>query len=228
MMNTPSPRNPAETQERILDAAESLFAEHGFAATGLRMVTGQAGVNLAAVNYHFGGKEGLLREVFQRRLGWLNTERLDRLDRLEAEAGGAPIAPARILEAFFGPALELAADRHGGGHDFMRLLGRTYADPAAFIRRFLAEGSASTLDRFRIALIRALPGVAEEEIVWRLMFMLGAMSYAIVGTDTLRLAIGFGVAADGADPADLGPRLMTFLLGGMRAPLPSGKDREPA
>lgn len=227
-MKSANSRNPAATQERILDAAEALFAEHGFTATGLRMITAQAEVNLAAVNYHFGSKEALLQQVFQRRLGWLNSERLARLEILEAATEDGVLAPARILEAFFGPALELAADRAQGGRAFMRLLGRTYADPADFIRRFLAEGSAETLERFRAALVRALPGVSEEEILWRLMFMLGAMSYAIVGTETLRLALGLAVPAEGGEAGALGPRLMSFLLGGMRAPIPRGEDREPA
>lgn len=212
-------RTSADTRERILDAAEALFALNGFEATGLRMITGQAGVNSAAVNYHFGGKEGLIRQVFQRRLQWLNAERLLRLDALEAAAGGAPLTPTSIIEAFFGPALEMAADTENGGHAFMHLLGRTYAEPAAFIRRFLAEGSAPMLDRFRVALIRALPDVPEEEIVWRLMFMLGAMSFSIAGTESLRLVTGFSGAP--SDPAALAPRLLSFLLGGMRAPLPA-------
>ena len=46
----------SETVERILDAAEQLFAERGFAETSLRLITSKAGVNLAAVNYHFGSK----------------------------------------------------------------------------------------------------------------------------------------------------------------------------
>ena len=61
-----------DTRQRILDAAESLFTESGFDATTLRQITGAAEVNLAAVNYHFGSKEELIREVFRRRPTWLN------------------------------------------------------------------------------------------------------------------------------------------------------------
>ena len=79
----------ADTKERILDAAELLFAEHGFSGTSLRAVTGEAEVNLAAVNYHFGSKMGLFKAVVLRRVGPLNEERLRMLDALEArvEAG---------------------------------------------------------------------------------------------------------------------------------------------
>ena len=59
----------SETVERILDAAEQLFAEKGFAETSLRLITSKAGVNLAAVNYHFGSKKALIQAVFSRFLG---------------------------------------------------------------------------------------------------------------------------------------------------------------
>ena len=79
-----------DTRLRILDAAELLFTQHGFEGTTLRQITGAAEVNLAAVNYHFGSKEELIREVFRRRLTWLNQQRLQELDRLEAAAAGEP------------------------------------------------------------------------------------------------------------------------------------------
>jgi AcrR family transcriptional regulator len=218
----------ADTRLRILDAAETLFTEQGLEATTLRQITAAAEANLAAVNYHFGSKEELIREVFRRRLTWLNQQRLQELDRLEAQAGGAPLKPSRILEAFFGVALRMSADTRGGGRNFMKLLGRTYSKPSEFIRGFLAEEYAAVLARFKAALVRALPGVPGEEILWRFHFMLGAMSYAISGTDALHV-----VAEDALDDSDgeaLYARLMSFMIGGLRAPLParSAKSNKPA
>ncbi len=215
-------KSAPETRSRILDAAEALFVEHGFDGTSMRQITSHAGVNLAAVNYHFGSKDALIQEVFRRRLTELNRQRLMALDRLEAEAGGAPLKPSRIVEAFFGTAIALAADTEHGGHTFMRLLGRTYTDPNAFVRQFLAEEYAEVLERFLDALYRAVPEVPREEILWRFHFMMGAMSYAIAGTDGLQLFAG---KFDDADPARLMPRLMSFLLGGLRAPLPEFVER---
>ena len=77
---------PVATKDRILDAAESLFMEHGFEATSLRSITAAADVNLAAVNYHFGSKEELFQAVLTRRLDPMNQERLDLLTALEREA----------------------------------------------------------------------------------------------------------------------------------------------
>ncbi len=206
-----------DTRERILDAAEALFVEHGFEATTMRMITGRAGVNLASINYHFGSKEALIQDVFRRRLTWLNEARLNALDRFENEAKGAPLKPHQIVEAFFGVSLRMAADTEHGGHTFMRLLGRTYTEPTAFVRQFLADEYAAVVPRFKQALFRSLPDVPPEEILWRFHFMLGAMSYAIAGTDALQLVAECEL--DEKDPEALARRLMPFLLGGLRAPL---------
>lgn len=223
-------KNNHDTRERILDVAERLFMENGFEGTSMRVITTAAEVNLAAVNYHFGSKEALLCEVFRRRLGWLNQQRLHALDALEAQAGGAPLKPSLILEAFFGTLLRMGEDQSLGGMTFLRLLGRTLTDPAEFIRTFFASEYAEVIARYKQALFRALPDVPKAEIVWRLHFMLGAMSYAIAGTDVLRVVTGCelgDLAGEGAGDPDgdsalarrLSQRLMPFLLGGLRAPL---------
>lgn len=216
MLSSDEGRNGSDTRERILDAAEALFAAQGFDATSMRMITGRAGVNLAAVNYHFGSKQGLFEAVFHRRITQLNDARTRSMDRLEALAGGGVIKPSQILEGFFGPALAMAADVEHGGFSFMRLLARTYSEPTDFIRKFMAREYADVMNRYVDALYRALPGVPVDEIHWRLHFMLGAVAYAISGIDALRI---LGGSMDD-DPAHLGPRLMAFLLGGLRAPLP--------
>ena len=101
----------------------------------------------------------MLREVFRRRLDWLNAERLRVLDALETEAGGKPVKPSQIVEAFFGTLLEMGEDPALGGMTFLRLLGRTMTEPAAFIRTFFAGEYGAVLDRFKDALFRALPDV---------------------------------------------------------------------
>ncbi|MBV2236062.1 MAG: TetR family transcriptional regulator [Sterolibacterium sp.] len=205
----------ADTRNRILRAAELLFIERGFEATTLRQITTQAGVNLAAVNYHFGSKDQLIEEIFHQRLGWLNEQCLAELDRLEAASDGEPLRAHQILEAFFGVSLRLAADKAEGGNNFMRLLGRTYTAPAPAIRDFLVREYAVAVPRFKQALFSALPDVPAEEILWRFHFMLGAMSYATSGADALNVLGGL----DDSDSEALHARLMAFLIGGLRAPL---------
>ena len=222
--------NTGDTCERILNAAEQLFMEHGFDGASMRMLTSGAGVNLAAINYHFGSKEGLLQAVFKRRLAWLNSERLRILDELEAQAKGAPLRPSSILEAYFGTLFAMGEREELGGMVFLRLLGRTLTEPAPFIREFFSGEYQQVIDRYKAALARALPEVPNEEIVWRLQFMLGAMSYAIAGTDVLRVLGGGALANDnsGDFALRLRDRLMPFLLAGLRAPLPEMSSRKTA
>lgn len=220
-----------DTRERILDAAERLFMAHGYEGTSMRMITGDADVNLAAVNYHFGSKEALIREVFRRRLVWLNRERIRALDMIEVEADGAPLKPSQILEAFFGTLLRMGEDESLGGMTFLRLLGRTLTEPADFIRTFFAGEYTEVVERYKHALFRALPDVPKAELVWRFHFMLGTMSYAIAGTDVLQVVTGCELGdLSGAPRGDkeaarrLAARVMPFLLGGLRAPLPRFLD----
>jgi len=217
----------SDTRERILDAAERLFMAYGYDGTSMRQVTGEAAVNLAAVHYHFGSKEALLHEVFRRRLVGLNEERIKALDVLEVQAKGQPLKPSQILDGFFGTMLRMAKDDRSGGQTFLRLLGRTQTDPSEFIHTFLASENKTVMERYSNALFRALPDVPRAEIIWRFHFMLGATSYAIAGTDALHLATHWPVEAkEGNDRYDwLESRLMAFLVGGLRAPLPDLVDR---
>jgi AcrR family transcriptional regulator len=214
---------PDATKTRILDAAEGLFMEHGYEATSLRAITAAAGANLAAVNYHFGSKEELFQAVLTRRLDPMNQKRVDLLARLEAEAAPAAVPCERILAAMFVPALELARDRQRGGTDFLRLLGRAYADPAPFIRRFLSEQYAVMIARFKAAFGRALPELPKKELSWRLHFIMGALSYTLAGTDALKLIAELTPAESGNDELLL-QRLAPFLLAGLTSAVPELAD----
>jgi AcrR family transcriptional regulator len=216
-----------QTKVRILDAAETLFMEHGFEATSLRALTTTADVNLAAVNYHFGTKEELFQAVLTRRLDPMNQRRLEMLTRFEAESTPAPLACDRIMSAFLVPALVLARDPQRGGANFLRLLGRAYADPAPFIRQFLSAQYAEMIARFKAAFARALPDMPRKELSWRLHFIMGALSYTLAGTDALKLIAELNPHETANDEILL-RRLAPFLLAGLTAPLPdlSGADGE--
>ncbi len=210
---------PVATKDRILDTAESLFMEHGFEATSLRSITAAAGVNLAAVNYHFGSKEELFQAVLTRRLDPMNQERVDLLTALERGAAPGAVPCEQILSAMFVPALRLARDPARGGKNFLRLLGRAYADPAPFIRQFLSAQYAVMIARFKAAFARALPELPPKELSWRLHFIMGALSYTLAGTDALKL-IAELTSTDAGNDEMLLRRLAPFLLAGLQSPLP--------
>ncbi|MGB8434402.1 MAG: TetR family transcriptional regulator [Burkholderiales bacterium] len=207
------------TRERIFDAAEALFLEHGFDGTSLRMVTTQADVNLAAVNYHFGGKNGLFTAMMARRFDAMNDARVALLEEYLRAARGATLACERVLAAMFVPALQLARDPQRGGRDFLRLLGRAYVDPSPVLREFLSERYAPTIDRFKEAFADALPEVPRRELTWRLHFMMGALAYTLAGADAWRLISALS-AVETPDDELLLRRLAPFLIAGLKAPLP--------
>ncbi len=208
----------ADTKTLILDAAEGAFADLGFGAASLRHIIAVAGVNLAAVHYHFGSKEALIEAVFARRLAPLNRERLDLLDRIETEAAGRSLPLEKILEALAGPALRLARDATKGGPVVMRLIGRTIAEPNEHLQRLLAEQFGDVVRRFAAAFQRALPKLPREAVFWRLQFVVGAMGHLIC--DTQRFKTISGGLCDPADTETALEHLITFLAAGMRAPMP--------
>ena len=205
-----------DTKTRILDAAERLFVEHGFEATSLRSLTSAASVNLAAVNYHFGSKEELFQAVLTRRLDPMNQERIELLGKIERESTGRPLSCEKILFAMLIPALKLARDEKRGGKDFLRLVGRAYADPAPFIRHFLSAQYAGMIGRYKEAFSKALPHLSRQELTWRLHFVMGALSYTLAGTDALKL-FAEATATTNNDELLL-QRLAPFLVAGLKAP----------
>jgi AcrR family transcriptional regulator len=202
------------TKDRILDAAERLFASDGFEATSLRAITSGAGVNLAAVNYHFQSKEALVQAVIGRRMGPVNAQRLALLDTYEAAAGGEPVSVEKILDAFFRPVVEMVGSH---AHEFVPLLGRLYSEPGDFAERLYKEQFEHLARRFVPAFERALPEVPREELFWRLHFAIGALAHTMAASKMLLLMSGG--ASDVSDVEGTLARLKSFVLAGLSAPV---------
>ena len=201
------------TRDRILDAAERRFAEEGFAGTSLREITSDAGVNLAAVHYHFGSKEELLRAVLSRIVEPVNRERLELLAQAEAAAAPDPPRVEAVLEAFLAPDLRVIRDLGPRGVVISRFMGRSYTEPSELVRRMVREQFGDLGRRFHQALCRAVPEVPPEEMRWRLM--------AVVAVVTSMLATEGEGATDLLDRDDLEltlRRATVFLAAGTRAP----------
>jgi AcrR family transcriptional regulator len=207
-----------ETRTRILDTAEELFMLHGFEGTSMRTLTSSAGVNLAAVNYHFGSKDALIEALFRRRLDPMNAARIAELERLEIDAKGRALSPEQIIRAFIGPSLLLMEDGKGGGRNFIRLLGRTYTEPTKPIRVLIGQLYVPTMARYKAALERALPHMPAGELIWRMHFMFGTLAYTLAATDTVQLIAGCK-PEDRYDARLLEDRLTSFLAAGLNAPL---------
>ena len=167
------------TKQKILDAAEGLFAEHGVAGTSLRAVIAEAGVNLAAVHYHFGSKDALVAAVVHRRVEPVNQERISMLDSYESGAGRkGRLSVEMIVRAFVTPILQVCQDPEHG-EMFAKLMGRMMAEPDYFFGKVAPRQFCHVRDRFVAAFGKALPKVPQTEIFWRMMFAIGAMTHAL-------------------------------------------------
>jgi|ERR1043166_919909 AcrR family transcriptional regulator len=193
-----------DTKTKILETAEKLFAEDGFAATSIRQVVDKAGVNVAAVHYHFGGKQDLLDALVLRKAEPVNQERLARLERLERESGGKSLPVEDILLAFFMPTADVAE----ASPQFVRVMGRIHSE--GLMPGIVQKHFHPTAKRFLAALRRALPHLSEAEFGWRVHFMMGAMSHTMCGTPF------FPVSQD--DFHARMRRLVQFLNAGFQAP----------
>ena len=206
-----------DTQERLLDAAEHLFATEGIAETSLRAITAEADANIASVNYHFGSKEALFQAVIARRLGPINDERLGLLAAAEADAGEAPPTLEAVTEAFVRPIIRLRHDSSHGEH-FMRLMGRVHTEPGEWTLRALEEFRES-FQRFAEVFARILPELSEEERLWRMFFLIGVTAHTAAADFKLQ-----HLAGDRCPPTDIettSRRLVSFAVAGFRAPVPS-------
>ncbi len=208
----------ATTRDRLLDAAEALYADRGIDATSLRAITAAADANLAAVHYHFGSKEALTEAVLRRRIEPLNAERLRLLEaaETEAEAGGEPVPVDEIVAALLLPALRLGRETKAGGDRFVRLMGRIYSEPGEYLRNLVVSQFRAVFERFGMALARSLPDLPRAELMWRLQFTIGAMVHTIA--DPAHVAHISGGLCDPSDVDGVGRQLVKFVAAGLEAP----------
>ncbi len=210
----------ADTKDLILDAAEHLFAVHGFDRTSLRQITTEAKVNLAAVNYHFQSKEALLHAVFERRAMPVNSRRLQLLSDCEAEFQNEPIPLESLLQAFIAPVLQ-----HPDIKRFRPLMARLFIESDERTRDAFIAQVVPVLRRFGPAILSAVPGLTVPEMHWRMHFMVGMMSH-MLGAEQIIQSVSRGFV----DPGNLQqmlPRLVAFAAAGMRSPIATTTTENP-
>lgn len=203
------------TKDKIIEIAERLFAEQGYEATSLRQVIFEAGVNLAAVHYHFGSKEELLDAVVLRGAIPLNEERMALLDRYEQEAAPRPVAVENILRAILSPTFRTAKR----SPQFVKLMGRLYGE--GLMPAMVAKHFHLVAERFMGAMRRSLPDLPPEELFWRVQFMFGAMAQTLRGPHLIPPPSGGMAPAISEETAE---RLVSFMVAGFHAPVPALKE----
>ena len=200
------------TADRILDAAEQLFASNGFAETSLRSITSKAEVNLAAVNYHFGSKEALIQAMFSRLLDPFVTNFPQMLAALQGSEDTVDLEDILYLVVD-----QITAD--GRSRDLalgMRLVALAFGQGQECLKAYLQESCAEVLQACRQLLIKACPDLPMADVFWRVYFMLGSVVFTLCGAGTLQAiaASDFGV---NDELEDIIRKMVPFMAAGLRA-----------
>jgi len=206
----------SDTVTKILDAAEELFAEHGFAETSLRTITAKADVNLAAVNYHFGSKKALIQAVFERFLTPFSQMIESGLDRHQKESPETPLSVEEILQNV---ARAIAGVSQGDRRRlsiFMRLAGLAYTQGQGHLRKFLQSEYRGIFRRLMSLITTATPDLQPVERFWRFHFMLGATAFTMSSMESLQAIVEHDFDTKSTEE-EIVALLLPFLAAGIRA-----------
>lgn len=204
----------SQPKQRLLAAAEQLFAEKGFESVAVRDVTQLAKANVAAVNYHFGSRDGLVALVVARYLAPLNQERLDRLDVLERRAPSKVVPIEEIIHALIRPLVGMVGKSELSEALFCKLLGRILALPEDALSAEVVEQMKVSNNRFMRAIGKVLPTVPQEDLQWRMHFLVGSLIHLLTHQDWLR-SLSNGASGSPALEVMLG-RFVRFAAAGLR------------
>ncbi|MEU0472338.1 TetR/AcrR family transcriptional regulator [Streptomyces olivaceus] len=169
-----------DTRTQLLDAAEHLFAEHGYRGTSVRAITTRAGANLAAVGYHFGSKAELMAAVVRRVIEPINAAQRAGLDTVLARTSDPSVG--ELVEAFAGPLFDEMSAGGEGGARTSRLIVTILSDPAEEARSWIGPGEDTVTEGYLAAFARVLPGLSPEELRFRIRGML-----AVTAVDRLEV-----------------------------------------
>ena len=204
-----------DTKTKILNAAEQLFAERGFSDTSLRLITSQAEVNLASVNYHFGSKKELIQAVLARYLEVFVPHLQQTLKMLNES--DERFDQHQVFSCLIDPLLQLNAFRHRGTSIFLQLLGRGYIVSQGHLRWFITTHYGEVMIAFNSAVREANPHLSKDEIFWRLHFTLGTVVFTMASSKALT-DIAKSDFNQEVDIEDLIRRLIPFIAAGVSAP----------
>jgi len=212
------------TRDRILDAAEHLFARRGYYGVSLRAIAEEAGVQLGLLPYHFGSKEGLYAAIFERRMGRINAERRVRLEAMRKRAVGRPPALDEILETLVAPLVHASHDPERGGVDFARMVNDVvnFGDRERVLPLMVAHFDGMARE-FMEAMAQALPDRSRDDVLWAYHFSVGALAFAIANRDHLERLAGRTLADGDADGHVA--RLIAWLVAAIRGTAPAGVSR---
>lgn len=208
-----------DVRQRILNGALTIFASKGAEITTIREITEATGVNIAAVNYYFGSKEGLLKEVLSTVFDPLNIARSRLLDSLEQTYRDSVPPIEGVLDALLRP-LVFSQRGSDGGRIAVRLLQQLRAAPQAVVSTLVADKFDHIAERFFNNFSRATVGLSRADIILRYEFARGAAMHVLVDADPKsgRLALLSHGLCNTDDDEEILAHLVRFTASGFTAP----------
>lgn len=199
------------TRDRILDAAEELFAQRGFDGVSVRQIMAKAEADVSLAYYHFKSKRDLFDQVMLRRAEILNDIRLAALEAVEKRHTDDAPSVEEIIEAFVNPLIELLVREHEEWTHYFQLVAQINNSPE-WGGELMTRYFDPLVRRFLEALRQALPGSRDEDIFWSYHFLSGALTLTFAETRRIdNLSQG---AAKSSDMAAIKARMAKFLAAG--------------
>jgi len=164
-------------QDRLLDAAEELFCEHGFEGTSIREIAAAAGCNIASVNYYFGGKDKLYVEVWRRHLVGLRDARIASIDAVMSQSNSAPHLED-LLRSYANKFIEALVGESKSPR-FIKLMAREMVDRHLPPNMFLEEMIIPVMTVMQKALMRICPGLAESKAQLAILSIVGQLMHTV-------------------------------------------------
>ena len=205
------PEGTSAVRDEIMDAAETQFAELGYAGTTLREIAAATNVTQALISYYFGSKYGLFEETFLRRGQVISKQRVDLLEALLDK--GKPTV-REIVHAFLSPTLALRATPQG--RSFLRLQARLHTEPPEISYKVRTDAYGSSTQRYVEAFRLAQPELGELDAYWRVTLMVGTYLYAFSDTHRMEEMTPKGLY-DPEDTQALIDQVTRFVVGGFQA-----------
>jgi len=173
-------------RERILDAAEELFAQHGFDGVTVRQVTRKAAVDVALAHYYFGTKRGLFDSVFLRRAAILNEARLKAIDDYQIEPGPGGATIEGFVGAFLDPVIERWSAGGRGWKNYLAIVAQVNNTPK-WGGETMARYFDPVIHRLIDALRGIMPGAHDIDLYWSYQFLSGALTLTFAETGRIDL-----------------------------------------
>ena len=203
-----------QTRNRILDAAEELFAQRSYEGVSVRQIMHQADADVSLAYYHFKSKRDLFDQVMLRRVETLNDLRLKALEAVERRHPDDAPTAEEIIEAFTRPLLDLLATEHEDWTHYFQLIAQINSSPE-WGGELMTRYFDPLVSRFIKALRKALPDIEEADLYWSYHFLSGALTLTFAETGRID-NLSNGVCRS-SDMRAIGECMPRFLAAGFRA-----------